>query len=294
MTPGSPMRWDRVLALDHLTLLDVAPPDFAALAAGAGFDAVGLRISPATAAESRWPMAPGSRMLAETVRRCQDSGVTVLDTETILLAASEPVLETAASLNARYINAIGDDPDLHRLSDRFGQLVAMAAPYGIRAVIEFMAYKTVRTLDGALAIAARSDGGGILLDALHIQRCGTEIGQIERVDPRLLGYLQLCDAPLEPAGDAVAEARTDRLLPGEGGLPLTGLLSAVPAATPVAIEAPRLSLRGELTPAQFAARARRSLDQVLARWREGRAGRGEQAGRDAGWAGRGEGANVAG
>ena len=73
----------------------------------------------------------------------------------------------------------------------------MAAPYGIRAVIEFMAYKTVRTLGGALAIAARSDGGGILLDALHIQRCGTEIGQIERVDPRLLGYLQLCDAPLD-------------------------------------------------------------------------------------------------
>jgi sugar phosphate isomerase/epimerase len=293
MTPGSPMRWDRVLALDHLTLLDVAPPDFVALAAGAGFDAVGLRIAPATAAESPWPMAPGSRMLAETVRRCRDSGVTVLDTETILLtaeadlAACEPVLETAASLNARYINAIGDDPDLHRLSDRFARLVAMAAPYGIRAVIEFMAYKTVRTLDDAAAIAARSDGGGVLLDALHIQRCGVAIGQIARVDRRLLGYLQLCDAPLEPAGDAAAEARTGRLLPGDGSLPLTGLLFAVPAATPVAVEAPSLSQRRELTPSQFAARARRSLDRVLARWREGRAGRGEQAGR-------GEGPNVAG
>jgi sugar phosphate isomerase/epimerase len=278
MTPGSPMRWDRVLALDHLTLLDVAPPDFVALAAGAGFDAVGLRIAPATAGESVWPMAPGSRMLAETVRRCQDSGVTVLDTETILLtaeadlAAWEPILETAASLNARYINAIGDDPDLQRLSDRFGRLVAMAAPYGLRAVIEFMAYKTVRTLDDALAIAAGSDGGGILLDALHIQRCGAEISQIARVDPRLLSYLQLCDAPLEPAGHAAAEARTGRLLPAEGSLPLTGLLAAVPSAIPVAVEAPSLSQRRELTPAQFAARARRSLDRVLARWRgQGRA-----------------------
>ncbi len=295
MTLGSPMRWDRVLALDHLTLLDVAPPDFVALAAGAGFDAVGLRIAPATAEESRWPMSPGSRMLAETVRRCQDGGVTVLDTETILLtaeadvAASEPVLETAARLNARYINAIGDDPDLPRLSDRFGRLVAMAAPYGIRAVIEFMAYKTVRTLDDALAIAARSDGGGILLDALHIQRCGAEVGEIRRVDPRLLSYLQLCDAPLEPARDAAAEARTDRLLPGDGSLPLAGLLSAVPPATAVAVEAPRLSRRGELTPAQFAAKARRSLDRVLARWRDqqdrrGPGGRGEESGR----AGQGE------
>jgi sugar phosphate isomerase/epimerase len=285
MTLGPPMRWNRVLALDHLTLLDVAPPDFAVLAAEAGFDAVGLRIAPATAAESRWPMSPGSPMLEETVRRCRDGGVTVLGTEAIRLtaesdvAAAEPVLETAARLNARYVNAIGDDPDLERLSDRFGRLTAMAAPYGIRAVIEFMAYKTVRTLDDALAVAARSGGGGVLLDALHVQRCGADIGQIARMEPGLLGYLQLCDAPLhQPPGDAATEARTGRLLPGDGELPLTALLSAVPPGTPVAIEAPSLSLRGELTPAQFAVRARRSLDRVLARWRdqhEGRVGRGE-------------------
>jgi len=271
MTLGPPMRWNRVLALDHLTLLDVAPPDLAVLAAEAGFDAVGLRIAPATAAEPRWPMSPGSPMLAETVRRCRDSGVTVLGTEAIRLtaesdvAAAEPVLETAARLNARYVNAIGDDPDLERLSDRFGRLAAMAAPYGIRAVIEFMAYKTVRTLDDALAVAARS-GGGVLLDALHVQRCGADIGQIARMEPELLGYLQLCDAPLhQPPGDAAAEARTGRLLPGDGGLPLTALLTAVPPGTPVAVEAPSLSLRRALTPEQFAARARRSLDRVLAR-----------------------------
>src|SRR5580704_16005394 len=241
-------------------------------------------------------------MLEETVRRCRDGGVTVLGTEAIRLtaesdvAAAEPVLETAARLNARYVNAIGDDPDLERLSDRFGRLTAMAAPYGIRAVIEFMAYKTVRTLDDALAVAARSGGGGVLLDALHVQRCGADIGQIARMEPGLLGYLQLCDAPLhQPPGDAAAEARTGRLLPGDGELPLTALLSAVPPGTPVAIEAPSLSLRGELTPAQFAARARGSVGRGLACGEgragrgEGRAGRGEgRAGRGEGWAGRGE------
>jgi sugar phosphate isomerase/epimerase len=277
MTLGPPMRWNRVLALDHLTLLDVGPPDLVALAAEAGFDAVGLRIAPATAEESPWPMSPGSRMLAETVRRCQDSGVTVLDTEAIRLtagadvAAAEPVLETAARLNARYVNAIGDDPDLGRLSDRFGRLAAMAAPYGIRPLLEFMAYKTVRTLDDALAIAGRSNGGGILLDALHVQRCGADIGQIARMEPGLLGYVQVCDAPLHQSpGDAAAEARTGRLLPGDGDLPLTALLAAVPPGTPVAVEAPSLSLRRELTPAQFAARARRSLERVLTGWRDER------------------------
>ena len=293
MTPAAPMRWQRVLALDHLTLLDIAPPDFVTLAAGAGFDAVGLRIAPATADESPWPMSPGSRMLADTVARCRDTGVTVLDTETIRLtprtdlAAAEAVIQAAAELNAPHLTTIGEDPDLARLSERFAELTRMAAPYGVRPLIEFMAYKTVRTLNDAVAIAARSGGGGVLLDALHIQRCGADIGRIARTDHGLLGYVQLCDAPLEPpveaglpgdlvlprgqtpdGGAAALEARAGRLLPGEGALPLTELLSALPAAFPVAVEAPRLSLRDQLTPAQFAARARRSLDQVLTRWRD--------------------------
>jgi sugar phosphate isomerase/epimerase len=287
MTPGSPRRWDRVTALDHLTLLGVPPPVFVTLAAGAGFDAVGLRISPATAGESRWPMAPGSPMLLDTVRRCQDSGVRVLDTETIRLtargslAASEEVIETAALLGAGHLTVIGDDPDLARLSDHFCQLAQMSASYGVRAVIEFMAYKTVRTLGDAMAIAARSDGGGVLLDALHIQRCGVGIEQIARIEPKLLSYVQLCDAPLQPPGGPVArpgrghvpddrgaiEARTQRLLPGEGELPLAGLLSALPAALPVAVEAPRTSPGLPAAPAEFAVRARQSLDRVLMQWR---------------------------
>jgi len=298
MTPAAPMRWQRALGLDHLTLLDIAPPDFVALAAGAGFDAVGLRIAPATADESPWPMSPGSRMLADTVARCRDTGVTVLDTETIRLtprtdlAATEAVLHAAAELNARHLTTIAEDPDLTRLSDRFAELTRIAAPYGVRPLIEFMAYKTVRTLDDAVAIAARSGGGGVLLDALHIRRCGADIGQVARIDPVLLGYVQLCDAPLEPPGEAdlpgdwvlprgqtpdggaaALEARAGRLLPGEGALPLTELLSVLPAAIPVAVEAPRLSLRDRLTPAQFAARARRSLDQVLTQWRDASAAR---------------------
>src|ERR1700691_5158169 len=111
MTLGPPMRWNRVLALDHLTLLDVAPPDFAVLAAGAGFGALALLTAPPTAPQSRCPMSPSSRMLEEPVRRCRDSGVTVLGTEAIRLtaeadvAAAEPALETAARLNARDVNA---------------------------------------------------------------------------------------------------------------------------------------------------------------------------------------------
>jgi hypothetical protein len=55
-----------------------------------------------------------------------------------------------------------------------------------------------------------------------------------------------------------------RLLPGEGELPLTELLGALPDSLPVSVEAPSLAARRANTPTQFAARIRRSLESVLA------------------------------
>ena len=267
----------RVAGLEHLTLLGVAPPELVTLSAAAGFGAVGLRVSPATDDERPWPMTPGSAMLAETARRLADTGIAVLDVEAIRLrpwprrsgrsrprpAEFTPVLEAAAVLGAPFVNAICEDPDLARLSDEFGRLAEEARPYAVRPVIEFMAYRTVRTLDDAVAIAAGS-GGGILIDALHVQRCGVGLDAVRAVDPGLVGYVQLCDAPLAtPAGEGaeIAEARGGRLLPGDGELPLLDLLAALPEGIPVAVEAPAPGAGAR--PAEFAARARRALSSVL-------------------------------
>jgi len=256
--------------LEHLTLLGVSPPDLVTVAAEAGFDSVGLRISPAADGERPWPIGPGSPMLAETVRRCADTGIRVLDVEAVRLGALPvdytPTLEAAAALGARYVNAICDDPDLGRLSDSFAALTAAAASYGIRAVVEFMAYRSVRTLPAAVAIAGRSGGGGVLVDTLHVQRCGVRPDSLRAVDPALISYVQLCDAPLAAPGpdpaDAMHEARAARLLPGEGELPLRELLAALPDGIPVAVEAPRSGAGGG-SPVEFAARALRALDSVL-------------------------------
>ncbi|MGD0241226.1 MAG: sugar phosphate isomerase/epimerase [Streptosporangiaceae bacterium] len=252
-------------------MLDVAPPEFVAVAAGAGFDAVGLRVAPVTPGEEAWPVSPGSPMLAETMRRCGGTGLFVLDVEAIPLrpgsdlAGCERVLETAAVLGARYLNVICDDPDTGRFADRLAELVRLARPYRVRPVIEFTAWRPIRTLASAVAIARGSDGAGLLLDTLHIQRCGVTAAELATVDPALLGYLQLCDAPAAPPGeDATVEARTGRLLPGEGELPLAELLGALPDSLPVSAEAPSLAARRALSPAQFAARVRHALDSVLA------------------------------
>jgi sugar phosphate isomerase/epimerase len=237
----------QVTGLEHLTLLGVAPPGFVSVAARAGFGAVGLRISPATDSERPWPMSPGSPMLAETARRCADLGVFVLGVEAIRLGAHgdgasqdgyEPVLAAAAELGASFVNVICEQPDLSRMADGFAELAARAKPYRIRPVVEFMAYRSVCTLAAATAIAASAPDGGILVDALHVQRCGVSLAELGAVDPRLVGYAQLCDAPLATPADEVREARAGRLLPGDGELPLRDLLDALPAGLPVTVEAP--------------------------------------------------------
>jgi sugar phosphate isomerase/epimerase len=261
----------RITGLEHLTMLDVAPPEFVTAAAQAGFDAVGLRVAPLDPGGPAWPVAPGSPMLAETMRRCGQTGVAVLDVEAVPLrpgadlAGCERVLETAAVLGARYLNVICADPDTGRTADRLAELVRLARPYRVRPVVEFMAWLPVRTLAGAVAVVSGSGGAGLLLDALHVQRCGVTTAEVAALDPALLGYLQLCDAPAAPppGAGAIAEARTGRLLPGEGELPLGDLLGAVPDGLPAAAEVPSLDIRHGLTPAQFAARIRRALETVL-------------------------------
>ncbi len=278
---------ERVTGLEHLTMLDIAPPEFVTLAAAAGFDTVSLRIAPVTPGEETWPVGPDSPMLAETLRRCAGTGVSVLAVEAITLgpgsdpARCQPVLETAAELGARYLNVICEDPDTGRFAERFATLAGLGRLYGVRPVIEFTAYRPVRTLAAAVAIARSSAGGAVLLDALHIQRCGVSLGELAGVHPALLSYVQLCDAPraqprglpvpaLMPRGqradhgdDAVLEARTMRLLPGEGELPLAELVGVLPSSLPVSVEAPSLAARGEFTPVEYAARARRALGALL-------------------------------
>jgi sugar phosphate isomerase/epimerase len=106
----------RDVGLEHLTMLDLAPPELEAVAAEAGFSTVGIRVSPVTQAERAWPMSPGSPMLAEAAARCAQTGIRVLGVEAIHPGAraqdTEPIFETAAALGARYAIVLCDDPDV--------------------------------------------------------------------------------------------------------------------------------------------------------------------------------------
>lgn len=276
----------REIGIDHLTMLDVSPPELVRVAYEAGFDAVSPRVSVSTPEEEPWPMSPGSPMLEETARRLEATGVRALSVEVVRIGPEtrredyEAALEAGARLRARYVTVNSDDPNLDRASDTFAALVADARAYGLRPVVEPIPYTRVSNLTEAVYVAERSGGGGILLDALHFSRYGGRVEALRSLDPALLSYVQLCDAPLAPPSglprprrlprgqstngtDLQLESRAMRLLPGDGELPLAELLAALPEGMPVSVEAPVLSLREALGPVEFARRAREAVEGVL-------------------------------
>jgi len=275
-----------MVGVGHLTMLDVAPPDWVSLAAQTGFDAVGIRVAAVGPTEQPWPMTAGSTMLAETRRRLDDTGVRVLDVELIRLTPEsdpggyESLFDSGARLGASFVNVMADDPDLDRIRDNFARIAESAGSYGLRPVIEPMAYMRVSSLADAIFVAHGS-GGGVTVDPLHLRRVGATLDQIRAIDRELLLYYQLCDAPLEgPTGlprpaslprgqsvegvsDAQLEARALRLMPGEGELALEKLVAAMPDDIPVSVEAPNLQLTAELGRVEFMRRARAAVDNIL-------------------------------
>ena len=75
--------------------------------------------------------------------------------------------------------------------------------------------------------------------------------------------MQFCDVPaaLPPTLDAIlAEARAERLFPGDGGLNLVALLRAVPRDIPLSVEVPMHTLARSVGATE---RAQRSAPQAL-------------------------------
>ena len=142
------------------------------------------------------------------------------------------------------MSVIGDDPDQGRLVDRFAAVCTAAAERGIQPCLEFFVYSQVQTLAVALRILDRAaqPGAALLIDPLHIQRSGGTAAVLAAVPAHRLPYLQLCDAPLLPIWPdptaARVESRTDRLLPGDGELPLLDLLAAMPLDAALSAETP--------------------------------------------------------
>jgi sugar phosphate isomerase/epimerase len=263
-------------SLAYLTSVPSSPADALVLAGKLGYKYTGVRIAPASPGGDFSPLVTDAAMLRETAARSRDSGARVFDVEIVRLAADfkvaalAPFLETCGALGARAILVAGDDPDEGRLTASFAALCDAAADYGLTADLEFMPWTKVPDARSALRVVgdAARPNGRILVDALHAGRSATTLADLAAIPRAMLSYAQLCDAPGEiPATHEglIHTARCARLLPGEGGIDLVGILSQLPADLPISVEIPNEERLPALGAEEWARQALAAAKMIVAK-----------------------------
>lgn len=263
------------VSLAQLGMNDEGPVALIEAAAAAGFAGVGL---PLRSGALR-PLAVeivGNRPVIAAIRdACRAGGIGIFDVESLVLGHEPPpdalraTFETAAEIGATRISVLGFEPargpgtlSPGQEAERLAELCATAAEFDLLVGVEFMLFRSIRSLPDALAIlrASRAANARIILDALHCHRSGATVAQIVALPPQTVSHLQICDAPATapPPPDLVEEARNGRLYPGEGAIPLRGMLAALPPDTPLSLEVPVALARG-LSVRERASRAAASL-----------------------------------
>ena len=264
----------RKLAIAHLTFPDVTAPDQVTMAAAAGLDAIEMRIMGARAAGDDRPLWQVDALLRETELRVRDTGLEVLSVTVLMIEAETrvedclPAFELAQRFGARNLLAMGSDPDEAHLTHTLASLCEAARPYDVTLCLEFARYTAIPNIAAAerLIRASGAPNARIMLDTLHLARSGGTAADVLATDPSLLSYLQICDARAEePSLDRLRwEAQNDRLLPGEGALPLADIVRTLPADAAVSVETPCLSLQ-DLPAAERVRRGVEATRALLAR-----------------------------
>ena len=256
----------RTYSLAYLTGSSFTPPEMISAAATLGYGAVGLRLLPATPDGAVQTLIGDAAAVRETLSRMKATGIGVLDIEIIRIvpefsvADFEPFMEIGQALGAKAILVAGDDPAEARLVDRFAAVCRAAAPFGLSCDLEFMPFTIVRNLADATRIvrAAGEPNARVLVDALHFDRSDSTIEQVRALPRDWLSYAQICDAPhiVSPTREQLLHtARVERLLPGEGDIPLGPLFQALPKDLPISIEIPNDARMAKLGPMEWARQA---------------------------------------
>jgi sugar phosphate isomerase/epimerase len=242
------------LGIERLCVFGMPPVPFIALAADLGCRHIGTGLTPLQAYNPHdypwWSLRDDPALRRDTVAALGDLGVSMSLCEGFGIRPGADVgdyaadLDVVSELGGRRINAVSVDTDLGRTLDEFARLAEMAEARGIETVIE-IGPGPIGGLDAALAAVRHVGRPGfrLLIDTMHFFRLGDGARDLARLDPGLICYVQLCDAPLTSRfARYMDEAFYERAAPGEGELPLLDLLEITPDAVVVSLEVPQRSL----------------------------------------------------
>jgi sugar phosphate isomerase/epimerase len=150
-------------------------------------------------------------------------------------------LDIFFELGARRINTVSMDPDESRSFDQFGRLAELAGARGLTTTTEFAPGLTVSNLSSALKAVRHVNRPDfkLLIDTMHLVRSGSGAADVAALDPTLIDYVQLCDAPGTPRFDSYfEESMFERMAPGMGGLGLAEIVAALPRDRVFSLEVP--------------------------------------------------------
>ena len=264
--------------MSYLTAPVADPMEALTIASDAGYDGLGLRLHGPLSGEPASPLVTDPGLRAAFRARMGELGLCITEIEACLLRRekgdpTDPrVFETAAELGARRLVSVADLPGavtVGELCDRFADLCRAAAEHGLSAGFEPIAYRAGGMPGAAMQAveAGRDWGAGLVLDALHVHRMGMTPQQLGQVDQALLEVFHICDAPADAGALQVMidHSAFNRMLPGDGELPLAAYLRALPPEFPISLEIPMVRLQEDFSPAE---RARLSLERTRALLRQ--------------------------
>ncbi len=155
-------------------------------------------------------------------------------------------LEAFSDLGVTRINSVTFEQDFDRNVEQYGLLAETTAEFGVKALHEFVPIFGIADIPTALDLVARvaHPNLGLIIDTMHVSRSGATADDLSNLPPGLVGYIQLCDAPVIDREwafmdqDYMYEAMFERKVPGEGALPLAEYLAALPDDRIVSLEIP--------------------------------------------------------
>lgn len=243
------------LGIDCLCGFGMPPVAFTRLAAELGCNSVSLNLSPNPGfnpdRHPAWSLRDDPALRRDTAAAARDTGVCIGMVEGFVLIPGRDIRAYAADLDivceidSKRIAANSADKDLQKTIDGFVILAEMAAERGLLVSAEMGSMGPYGQVEAALALVrgVGKDNFNLLIDSMHFLRLGNTIEQFAALDPALIGYVQLCDAPLTNRFDTyMEEAMYERLAPGDGELPLREFVKLIPPDVTVSLEIPMRAL----------------------------------------------------
>jgi len=237
------------IGIECLSVFGLPPVAFVDLAADLGlrYIAITLTALPNPYGYAPFSLRDDSALRRETIAALRHRGVSVSLGDGFVVRDGVDMRDSArdiaimAELGAQRVNTVSFDPDPNRTLDQFGTVAELAAASGMETTLEFGPTLCVADLATALRFVrevGRSDFR-LLIDTMHVIRSGSTAKDVAALDPEMIGYVQLSDAPLVPGiSDYLEEACFERMVPGTGELPLRDLLAALPRDRVIGLEVP--------------------------------------------------------